>query len=97
MIELFAVSFATRQLILVLLCIALGLSVIGVGIISFLKIKALRAEHSVESLPTLVDLGLEKEDDEGDSYSSDEEVEYAFFTDEEDEDILTGDFLDKSS
>lgn len=99
MIELLALSFFTRQLTLVIVCVIVGLAAISAGFLLFLKIKAVKKELSVESLPTLIDLGLEEDEELNKTFSpsATETDSSAFFGDDDDDDIMQGDFLDKDS
>lgn len=92
MIELIALTYTTKQF--VLLGVGLGILglLIGFGVLFFLKMRAVKDEHSVESLPTLADLGLEHNEDDS-SVDSDEDEDSAFFEDEDDESFMDNKFL----
>lgn len=94
MIELIGLSLMTKQMILLGVGVFIVLLLIGFCVTLFLKMRVVKDEHSVESLPTLIDLGLEENEDLQTSASSPEEDQSAFFDTEEDEDeILQGKFL----
>lgn len=92
MIELIAVSYGSRQLILLGVGVLILALLVGFAVLLFMKMRIVKDEHSVESLPTLADLGLEDNDHETDSGVEDEE-DSAFFEDDDDDDYMEEKFL----
>lgn len=93
MIEIIALNFITKQMILLGVGISVGILLLLFGGILFMKVKSLKNEHSVESLPTLVDLGMEGEAESFENSSPEEETSAFFDSDEDEDEIMQGKFL----